>query len=102
MDTPVARQPDPQLERVPDDRDVGDATLDGVTVGPDQPAARAASGPLDDEISGRPPWSRRTLGDLGVGTVIISGPGPASPQRHDPSSRGRHALSCTPFPEEPL
>ena len=29
VDTPVARQPDPELERVPDDRDVGDAALDG-------------------------------------------------------------------------
>jgi hypothetical protein len=43
-----------------------------------------------------------TLGDLGVGTFIISFSGPASLQRHDPTSRAGHTLSCTPIPEEPL
>ncbi len=38
---------------------------------------------------------------FGVGTCIICRPGPASPQRHDPDSRAGHALTCTPFPEEP-
>jgi hypothetical protein len=38
---------------------------------------------------------------IGVGTFIINFSGPASPQRHDPGSPGRHTLSCTPFPEEP-
>ncbi len=47
MDTAVARQPDPQLEWVPDDRDVGDAALDAVAVDPDDPAARTAARPID-------------------------------------------------------
>ncbi len=38
---------------------------------------------------------------IGVGTFIINFPGPASSQRHDPSCPLGHALSCTPFPEEP-
>jgi hypothetical protein len=38
---------------------------------------------------------------IGVGTFIINFSGPASSQRHDPRHRAGHALSCTPFPEEP-
>jgi hypothetical protein len=38
----------------------------------------------------------------GVGTVIINFSGPASSQRHDPSSWPGHTLSCTPKSEEPL
>lgn len=37
----------------------------------------------------------------GVGTFIINFPGPVSTQRHDPSSRPGHTLSCTPYSEEP-
>jgi hypothetical protein len=37
----------------------------------------------------------------GVGTVIINFSGPALTQRHDPSLRPGHTLSCTPIPEEP-
>ena len=137
VDTPVARQPDPQLERMPHDRDVGDAALDAVAVDPGHPAARAATRPVDEQVA---PQHRRLAGhrgvgdphpeldgaddrvghDLGgrgrrlrhrvpgmlkatgVGTFIINFSGPASPQRHDPSSPGGHALSCTPFPEEPV
>ncbi|MEQ3542465.1 hypothetical protein WHI96_27010, partial [Pseudonocardia tropica] len=39
---------------------------------------------------------------FGVGTFIINFSGPASPQRHDPTRAVDHALTCTPFPEEPL
>ncbi|MGM0724606.1 MAG: hypothetical protein ACQEXM_29545, partial [Actinomycetota bacterium] len=38
---------------------------------------------------------------FGVGTFIINFSGPASPQRHDPTRAVDHALTCTPFPEEP-
>ena len=38
---------------------------------------------------------------FGLGTFIINFPGPASPQRHGPSGPADHALTCTPFPEEP-
>jgi hypothetical protein len=43
-----------------------------------------------------------TVEDAGVGTVIINFSGPASAQRHDPTPAVDHALTCTPFPEEPL
>jgi len=39
---------------------------------------------------------------FGVGTFIINFLGPASAQRHDPAPAVDHALSRTPFPEEPL
>jgi hypothetical protein len=137
VDTPVARQPHPQLERVPDDRDVGDTALDGVAVHPDQAATWAGAGPVGEQVTpqhrgltvhggvGDPhpeldgpndrvghdlSRNRRRLrhrapgdvDDLGVGTFIINFPGPASPQRHDPSPAPGHTLTCTPFPEEPV
>jgi hypothetical protein len=43
-----------------------------------------------------------TLDGTGVGTCIINFSGPASAQRHDPTPVVDHALTCTPFPEEPV
>ena len=63
MDAPVARQPDPQRERVPDDRHVADTALDAVAVDPDQPAVRTAPRPVGDQVT---PQHRRLAGHSSI------------------------------------
>ena len=81
MDTPVAQDPNPELERVPDHRNIADPRLDGVAVDPSQPAARSAAGPVDEQFA---PQHRGLAGQRRVDD--------AHPELHGPDDRVGRAL----------
>jgi hypothetical protein len=86
VDTPVTRQPDPQLERMPDHRDVADPALDTVAVDPDHPAPRAASRTFDDQVT---PQHRGLTSDRGVDDPHPELDGPDDRVGHDLGRRRR-------------
>ena len=60
----VARDPHPQLQRMPGDRQVGQPPLDAVAVGPDRPAARTTLRTPADQLA---PHHRRLAVHSGAG-----------------------------------
>ena len=48
---PVARHPNPQLERVPDHRHIADLTLGGIAIPAGDAAAWAAPGTIDNQLA---------------------------------------------------
>ena len=64
MAAAVARDSDPQLERMTHDRDVGDPTLDAVSVDPRDAATRTPTRISSDQIAEH---DRRLAGNRGVG-----------------------------------
>ena len=86
VDTAVARHPDPELEGMPNDRDVADPALGRVAVGPGDPAARAATRTVDKQLA---PQHRRLAGDRGVGDPHPEFHGPDDRVGHDLGRQGR-------------